>query len=479
MVTYTNNGPNEVMMKLYNTLTRKLEEVKPLEPPIIKLYTCGPTVYSYQHIGNMRASLVNDFLRRALEIQGYNVQHVMNITDVGHLTSDADEGEDKLEKGAKREGKTVWEVADHFTQAFKQDRERLNILSPNAYTDPKRHDHFARATDFITQQINMVQILLDKNFAYQTEQAIYFDVAKLPDYGILTGQRLADKEVGAREDVVTDSDKRNPHDFAVWFFTVGRYADHSMHWLSPWGDGFPGWHLECSAIIHGTLGDPIDIHTGGIEHIGTHHPNEMAQTEAAFGHKLATIWLHYNHLLVDSSKMAKSVGNVYLLQDLIDRGFSPLAFRLLSLQTHYRSEQNFTWEALEAAQNTLNNLYGWADQIYQDVPQKGLPKDWKTKIAEMVANDLDFPGAIAILFKRIDEYAPNGEDLEVLDQLFGLGLSSRKDISKEQKSLIQEREKARKDKDWKKSDKLRDKLAEQGIGLRDTSSGAIWYCIDT
>ncbi|HEX3082537.1 MAG TPA: cysteine--tRNA ligase, partial [Candidatus Saccharimonadia bacterium] len=245
-------------MKLYNSLTRQIQPLKPEKPGEVSLYTCGPTVYNYYHIGNLRNAVFNDTLRRTLEASGLEVKHVMNITDVGHLVSDADEGEDKLEKGAAREGKTVWEVAEHYTEAFKADMAAMNVLPPsvNPHREKNQSDPYARATDFISEQIDMVKALIDKGFAYQTKQAIYFDVTKLHSYGELSGQKLSDKEVAARSDVVTDPDKLHPQDFAVWFFTVGRYADHSMKWLSPWGEGFPGWHLECSAIIHATLGDP-------------------------------------------------------------------------------------------------------------------------------------------------------------------------------------------------------------------------------
>jgi cysteinyl-tRNA synthetase len=282
----------------------------------------------------------------------------MNVTDVGHLTSDADEGEDKLENGAARENKTVWEVADHYTQAFRHDVAALGILPPTENPHRSKNtagDPYARATDFIPEQIAMIQALLDKNFAYKTNQAIYFDVAKLPNYGELSGQKLVDKETGARSNVVTDPHKHSPHDFAVWFFTVGRYAEHTMRWPSPWGSGFPGWHLECSAIIHATLGDPVDIHTGGIDHIGTHHPNEMAQTEAAYDHPLAKMWVHNEFILVDGAKMSKSKGNSYTLQDITDRGYSHWRCASSPPGSH-RSELNFTWDS-PAAQNTLHNLY--------------------------------------------------------------------------------------------------------------------------
>jgi cysteinyl-tRNA synthetase len=265
-----------VRVKLHNTLGRQTEDFKPLGDEV-KLYSCGPTVYSYYHIGNLRNAVFNDTLRRALEANGYKVKQVMNITDVGHLDSDTDEGEDKLQAGAKHENKSVWELANFYTEAFKQDMADLNILPPNGYSGSA--GPYAKATDFIDQQIEIIKILLDKGFAYQTEEAIYFDVAKLSSYGELSGQKLADKEVGARREVVKDPHKRSPQDFSLWFFTTGRFANHEMHWPSPWGDGFPGWHLECSAIIHATLGEPIDIHTGGVDHIGTHHPNEMLKTE--------------------------------------------------------------------------------------------------------------------------------------------------------------------------------------------------------
>jgi len=456
-------------IRLHNTLTRKVEQLKPIKPGQVSLYTCGPTVYNYYHIGNLRNAVFNDTLRRTLESSGLKVKHVMNITDVGHLVSDADEGEDKLEKGAAREGKTVWEVAEHYTRAFKNDMELMNVLAPNAYHSKKYDDNYARATDFIDEQIDIVKRLLDKGYAYQTQQAIYFDVTKLPDYGVLTGQKLADKEVAARSEVVTDSDKHHPYDFAVWFFTVGRYEGHSMHWPSPWGDGFPGWHLECSAIIHATLGDPIDIHTGGVDHIGTHHPNEMAQTEAAFGHPLAHFWVHNEFILVDGAKMAKSKGNSFTLADVTDRGFHPLALRLLYLQAHYRSELNFTWESLEAAQSRLLNLYAWADLAHQSSKQMHEIE----KLVETIANDLATP----LVLEAIDtapEHAPSPKLLAKLDQLLGLELANRPDITPAQKKLITEREDARKAKDWPKADKLRDELAAQNLTLDDTPDGPRW-----
>jgi cysteinyl-tRNA synthetase len=468
-------------MQLYNTLTRNLMRVKPIHEGQIKLYACGPTVYNYAHIGNLRKFIFDDTLRRTLEAAGYEVKQVMNITDVGHLVSDADEGDDKLERGAKREGKTVWEVAKDYTEAFKEDVASLNILPPNGYNDREVGDTYARATAFIDQQLEMIRLLLEHGHAYQTEQAIYFDVTSISNYGELTGQRLEDKEIGARSQVVTDSNKRHPSDFAVWFFTVGHFTDHSMHWPSPWGEGFPGWHLECSAIIHATLGDPIDIHTGGIDHIGTHHTNEMAQTEGAFGHHLANIWSHSEYVLVDSTKMSKSKGNSYTIKDITDREYSPMAFRLLVLQAHYRSELNYTWKSLQAAQNSLLNLYAWADLVHQpDLLTKKANATLDRRLADIQAafeNDLDTPGALAHLYGLIDQEITQKQLKEALGRLepvFGLSLAGRSDIEATHKRLIDERQTARKHEDWPAADGLRDRLAKDHLTVEDTPNGPRW-----
>jgi len=464
-------------MKLYNSLGRELQEFTPLSPDEVKLYTCGPTVYDYAQIGNLRAYVFTDTLRRTLEASDYKVKHVMNITDVGHLVSDEDEGEDKLEKGAAREKKTVWEVADFYIAAFHDDAAKLNILPPNGYSGP--HCSYARATDFIPQQLEIVKILLDKDFAYVVEEAIYFDVSKLPSYGELTGQKLSEKEVGAREEVVKDNQKRNPQDFALWFFTVGRFADHSMHWASEWGDGFPGWHLECSAIIHATLGEPIDIHTGGVDHIGTHHTNEMAQTEAAYGVKLANYWLHNEHLLVDGQKMSKSKSNFFTLKDITEKGYDPLALRLLYLQSHYRTQTNFTWDALDAAAQNLTGLRAWADLRWQPHKLPVVDAAQSTRLLSEIKaglqDDLNSARGLAQLNEFTDKIAPDFELLKELDKHFGLGLASSQDIEGEQKALIGEREEARKAGDWTRSDEIRAQLREQGIEINDTEHGSIWY----
>lgn len=465
-------------MRLHNTLTRSTEQFEPQSGQTVSLYTCGPTVYNYYHIGNLRNAVFNDTLRRALMLSGFEVKHVMNITDVGHLVSDADSGEDKLEKGAKAEGKTVFEVAAHYTDAFKKDMQALNILAPNGYHSAKYKDTYARATEFIDSQIDIIKALFEKGFVYQTDQAIYFDVQKLPDYGKLTGQKLADKETAARSQVVEDPAKHHPQDFAVWFFTVGRYADHSMHWDSPWGDGFPGWHLECSAIIHATLSDPIDIHTGGIDHIGTHHPNEMAQTEAAFGHDLARFWVHNEFNLIDGTKMSKSKGNAFTLQDVTEKGFAPLSLRLLYLMAHYRSELNFTWDSLAAAQSTLLGLTSWSALIYQpNILPKPSIKDiehLESEIIKHMSDDLDSAGGLAALQEFVDKFGPTKTLLEFLDKAFGLELGNVKDVSAAVQKLIAERETARSRKDWAEADKLRAKLENEGVGVEDTHNGPRW-----
>lgn len=449
---------------LTNTLSRKKEKFTPLKDKQVKLYTCGPTVYHYAHIGNLRNSIFNDILRRTLEFNSLEVNHVMNITDVGHLASDADEGEDKLEKGAARENKTVWQVAEFYTNAYKLHTQALNIL-------PSKK--FIKATSMITEQIAMVKILIDKGFAYQTEEAIYFDVTKVADYGKLSGQKLADKEVGARAEVVTDKNKHHPQDFALWFFTVGRFKDHQMHWSSPWGEGFPGWHLECSTIIHESLGEPIDIHTGGVDHIGTHHSNEIAQSEAAFDKPLAKFWLHNEFLQLDGDKMAKSGGGVLTLEDLIAKGVNPLAFRYLCLTAHYRSKLNFTWESLQAAETALKNL---CREVSSYSEAKVGCAEFEQKFLEAINNDLDTPKAVAVMWDLVKSDYPNSAKLQSLlkfDEVLGLGLGkvAEQSVPADVQELVRQREKARENKDFAKSDQLRKQIADKGFEVVDQDSG--------
>jgi cysteinyl-tRNA synthetase len=468
------------MIKLYNSLGRSVQDFEPITAGEVSLYTCGPTVYDYPHIGNLRKYVFDDTLKRMLLSQGLSVNHVMNVTDVGHLVSDADEGEDKLEKGAKKDGKSVWDVAQFYLDAFNKDMKLINILEPA---------QLIRATDAIDSQIKMIKELLDKEYAYVTDEAIYFDVSKLASYGKLSGQSLADKQVGVRDEVVTETSKRNPQDFAVWFFTIGHFADHQMHWKSPWGEGFPGWHLECSAIIEQGLGKTIDIHTGGIDNLGTHHVNEMAQSEAAHdGAPLAHYWMHVLHLHVDGTKMSKSLGNFYTLEELTEKGYSPLAFRLMMIQAHYRSELNFTWASLRAAQTRLVELYGWACLQFDE---RSLPADSynpqavEAKLQEIVdalADDLATPKAMSLISALMDITpgvpAKHHEHfvsvLCKLDELFGLDIAEQNDVSQEVKDLIAEREVAKKANTFKKADDIRAQLLKQGIELLDTPHGTRW-----
>jgi len=373
------------MLKFYNTLNHKTEEFKPIKANEVGLYTCGPTVYNFAHIGNLRTYIFEDILRRALVFAGFKVKHVMNMTDVGHLSGDQDFAEDKMEK----EGGSAAEImalAKKFTRAFLEDSNTLNILQA---------DIIAPATEHIPEQVDLIKILLEKGFAYETELAIYFDVPKFPNYSRLSGQKIEDKKVGARSDVVIDPNKKHPADFALWFKLAGRYKNHILRWESPWGLGFPGWHIECSAMSRKYLGQPFDIHTGGVDHITIHHSNEIAQSEAAFGVPLANYWLHGEHLVVNEGRMGKSEGNFITLSTLIEKGINPLAFRYLVLTSHYRSKLNFTWDSLQAAQNALNNLY---EEISSFDKAEGSADQFESVFRDAINDDLNTPQALAVVW---------------------------------------------------------------------------------
>lgn len=455
------------MIKLYNTLSRKIEELKPIEENKISLYTCGPTVYDFAHVGNLRTYIFEDLLRRALEHNGYAVKHAMNITDVGHLTSDADSGEDKLEKGAAREGKHPLEVAKFYEKKFIEDTKLLNILPPT--------EGYIRATDTIAEQIEIIKLLEEKGFIYVGEKAIYFDTSKFPDYGKLSGQKLSDKKIAAREDVIIDEDKKNPQDFALWFFLKGHYKDHTLRWPSPWGEGFPGWHIECSAISRKALGQPFDIHTGGVDHIGTHHSNEIAQSEAAFEVPLANLWMHGEFLLIDEGRMGKSEGNTYTLDTLIKKGFSPLDYRYLCLTAHYRSQLNFTWESLQSAKTALGRLYNFA-QSTEDRESKA-EENYEKKFNEAISDDLNIPKALGIMWEMISDsnLQDTGKKSALLkfDKILGLGLDNppKVEITDDVKKLMEERVEAKKNKDFIKSDELRKQIESLGYELMDTPDG--------
>lgn len=465
-------------MNLYNTLTRKQDIVSPLEGDTIKLYTCGLTVYSQPHIGNWVAYIYWDVLVRALLSAGYNVNRVQNITDVGHLTSDEDAGEDKMLKGALKEGLTAWQVAEKYIEiANNEAYEQLGLLRP---------DHMPRATEYIPQQIAFVEELSKKGFTYVIEDGVYFDTAKLPDYGKLARLDIAGLQFGAR---VADTGKKNPTDFALWKFSDPS-EKRDMEWESPWGKGFPGWHLECSVMAREILGEQIDIHTGGIDHIPVHHTNEIAQTESVTGKAFSSIWMHANHIKVDGVKMSKSLGNIYTLKDITDRGFSLDAFKLLVLSKQYRTEGNFTWEILESAQNRLRKYLKVAELRHQLRPQSEFAQatSIERSIADMhghVVNDLNTPAILETIASEIDEFERFGvveesadsfnKWLHTIESLLGIQLIGvTPDITPEQKQLIAQRRKARDSQDWDASDTIRRTLEVSGIYIMDTPNGQIW-----
>ncbi|GAB4219860.1 MAG: cysteine--tRNA ligase [Candidatus Microgenomates bacterium] len=457
-------------MRLYNTLTRNIEDFQPINPPIVTFYSCGPTVYDFTHIGHMRTYTNNDVLKRALLYLGFKVKHVMNTTDVGHLTGDDDTGEDKLEKGAKKTGKTVWDVASFYTDYFFKTIHALNILDP---------DIVCPATQHISDMIEMIRKLENKGYTYETKEALYFDVSKFPNYGKLSGQKLEEKIQKAREEVYIDKDKKHPADFALWFKRVGRFANHTMHWDSPWGDGFPGWHIECSAMSTKYLGQPIDIHSGGVDHIPVHHENEIAQAEASNDKQFVRFWFHNNFLMVDNQKMSKSLGNFYTIDDLRKNNIEPLAIRYLFLQTHYRQVMNFTWESAKASQNAFDNL----KRIILDLSYKSNKsynsyksyKSYKSYFADLISNDLQLPQAIALLWQVVKDKGLNPkEKLELIfdfDQVFGLNLKNIKNDSEEIPQdiidLAEERKQQRQQKNFEKSDEIRKKIEDLGYKIKD------------
>lgn len=452
------------MISLYNTLTRSKDAFVPLKPGAAGIYVCGPTVYDRASIGNLRSYVFADTLRRLFEAESYKVTHVMNITDVGHLVGDGDEGEDKLEKGSRREGKTAWDIAKQYTDLFVADLGKLNIELPHV---------MPRATDHIAEQIAMIQTIEEKGLAYRISDGIYFDTAKLPSYGRLSRQSLAEKEEGAR--VGVNEEKRSASDFALWKFSP-EGEKRQMEWESPWGVGFPGWHIECSAMSEKYLGVPFDIHTGGIDHIAVHHENELAQTDAARGCLEANVWMHNEFLLVDGGKMSKSLGNTYSLDELAEKGISARAFRLFLLGAHYRTNMNFTFEAAQASQNAINTLIDavreWAKPLEADEASM-------TAFMDCVRDDLNTPAALAIFWGVVhNETMPPGiKSATVLkmDEVLGLALEDVVarpiKITDEAQKLLDERARARLAKEWKKSDEIRDALAEMGYVVEDTGGG--------
>ncbi len=458
-------------IKLYNTLTREKEEFKPLEDNTVRIYSCGPTVYSYAHIGNFRAYIFMDTLRRILKYNGYKLKHVMNITDVGHLESDADEGEDKMEKAARKENKNPYEIAKYYSDIFFKDMKRLNIDEPEI---------IAKATEHIPEMLKFVEGLVKNGYAYETSKGIYFDISKLDKYPVLSNRKIDEQIAGARVDV--DEEKRNPYDFALW---IKAPENHIMKWESPWGLSYPGWHIECSAMGRKYLGDQFDIHTGGIDHIPTHHENEIAQSKGLTGKIPAKFWMHVEFLQVDGGKMSKSLGNTYTLDQLQEKGIEPLAYKLFCFTAHYRTKLNFTFEIALSNQKALNRLregFVKHQEAEENVPEEKI-KEYEDKFLEMINDDLNIPTAMGLVWEIIRNPQKSKQYAQLLlkfDEVLGLDLiNSKKYLDDAQKvelpeeilKLVEERKKARENKDWALSDKIRDELKEKGYIIKDTKEG--------
>jgi len=471
------------MLKIFNTLGRELQVFKPINEGKVSFYHCGPTVYWTQHIGNMRAVVMGDLIRRSLMYSGYEVKYVRNYTDFGHLTSDGDEGEDKMEKGAKREGITPKEIADKYIHEFEVDVNALNVMTPTVT---------ARATDYLNDMVKMIQVLVEKGIAYSTPSAIYFDITKFPEYTKLSGQKLEMNKGGEGHGDVTDNNKKNPADFALWFFRTGPHKNALQYWESPFestevenGYGFPGWHIECSAMAKANLGDTIDLHMGGVEHIPVHHTNEIAQSESANEADYVHYWVHNEHLDVDGTKMSKSLGNVYNLSSVIEKGYNPLVLRFFFLQSQYRSKQNFTFEGLDASAKAYERLQNfvntWAKEAEGNMDMATVDSDFKAKFVAALDEDFNIPLALSIVWEVTKSNLTSATKLAtVLDFDRVLGLSLDKPINNpdaleiplEAQILIEERLQARLNKDFKKSDELRDKLkAEFGLVVKDKANG--------
>ena len=465
-------------MKIYNTLTRKKEEFKEIEKGKVKMYCCGPTVYNYQHIGNLRTYIFEDVLKRILLHNGLKVKHVINITDVGHLTSDADEGEDKMMKAIIREGlkptkEAMLKLAEKYTEVFKEDLEKLNVLSP---------DIWPKATEHVDEMIKIIQTLVKKGYGYGTSKAIYFDISKYKDYTKLARFNLEQLEAGAR--IEPDPEKHNPLDFALWFKAVEKHSNHLMQWNSPWGKGFPGWHIECSAMSMKHLGESFDIHCGGIDHIPVHHTNEIAQSECATGKKWVKYWIHGDFLVLKDGKMSKSKGEFLTLHVLLDKGYDALDYRYFCLGAHYRSQLNFSYEGMDGAKNTLNKLREKIIEFKENkcsFPDVRLEKKYLDEFNKKINDDMNMPEALAITWAVMkDKKLGNDEKLKLLltfDKILGLGMVKFKrkklNVPSEILSLLAKREEARKNKNWIYADKYRDDIKSKGYVIADTSKGPV------
>ena len=465
-------------MKLtfYNTLTRKKEEFHSIDENRVRMYSCGPTVYSYAHIGNFRTYIFMDTLRRVLKYNGYELKHVMNITDVGHLESDADEGEDKMEKAARKEKKDPYEIANFYTKIFLKDMEKLNIDKPEIIT---------KATENISQMIEYVKEIIKNGYAYETSKGIYFDISKLDKYPVLSNRKLDDQIAGARVDV--DPEKKNPYDFALW---IKAPENHIMKWESPWGLSYPGWHLECSTMGRRFLGEEFDIHTGGVDHIPTHHENEIAQSKGATGKIPAHVWMHCEYLQVDGGKMSKSLGNTYTISQLEEKGISPLAFKLFCFTAHYRNKLNFTFEGAYGAQKALERLYdsyiknaNGVDDVDEDII-----KEYAERFLAYINDDMNMPGAMSVVWeiaRNVKKSIKFADLLLKFDKVLGLDMKNAEnyllefkheeseELPEEIKALVEERKQARAEKNWAKSDEIRDRIISLGYSIKDTKDGII------
>ena len=450
-------------MKLYNTLSHQIEEFTPQNPNEVKIYTCGPTVYSFAHIGNFTAYVYWDLLIRVLRLNGWKEKRVLNITDVGHLTSDADDGEDKMEKGARREGKTVWEVAQMYMDDYLANFRKLGLIEPFA---------ICRATDFIEEDKKLVEALDEAGYLYNTTDGLYFDTSKFPKYADFARLDLENLLAGAR--VEFSDEKKNPSDFAVWKW-IRKGEDHAMKWEFRGRMGYPGWHLECSTIIHEKLGEPIDIHCGGIDHIPVHHTNEIAQSEGAFGKQMSRFWLHNNHITTEGEKISKSLGNVYYLTDLEEKGYSAIDFKMWLYQGHYQAERDFSFEQLAAAHARMMNYRNFAALRWQGVEKSDFA-DVRAEMMECLNSNMNSAGAFAALDGAAKSgLAPSDDFLKFIDDAFGLEIAANSmDISEDLKAKIAERVEAKAAKDYARADALRDEIAEEGIELLDSANGVKW-----
>lgn len=459
---------------LFNTLTQKKEEFNSIEDGVAKVYCCGPTVYNYAHIGNLRSYFFEDILKRILLYNGYKVEHVMNITDVGHLVSDDDEGEDKMEKGSAREGKSVWEIANYYTEAFKKDISLLNILPPTIY---------CKATDNIKEQIDLIKCLENKGYTYITSDGVYYDTSKFPDYGKLARLNIEGLEEGRRIEFSTE--KKNKTDFALWKFSPEN-EKRQMEWESPWGIGFPGWHIECSAMSRKYLGDTFDIHCGGVDHIPIHHTNEIAQTEACTGKKFVNYWLHGEFLIEEKGKMSKSSGEFLRLQTLIDKGYSPLDYRYFLLMTHYRKKIKFSFENLDSARNGYNNLKARLAELKSLTVSTDTINIYNTekflnKFLDSINDDLNAGEGLALTWEMLKDNELNATEklflTNLFDKIFGLDLDKVEaqkkniEIPAEITELAEQRKEAKKNKDFKLADELRNRIKEKGFEVVDEKGG--------